>query len=246
MSFVTCKLSGRLGNNTLQIMNCISHAIKNKVPYFIPSFVRSKYTRVNPFDQFPLLTAELEAQIKYEHRDNGWKYTPIPYDGKPMRLHGYYQNLNYYDHYRTEIIKAFNLPKEIRYNECAIHIRLGDFKNQQHKWPVISPDYFKQAIDLMRSNGINKFTVYSDEIENAKDYLPFGEYIFQQKDVLTDWIELGSYEHQIIPNSTYSYSAAYLKRSTGLVIAPKACDWYGPANAEIYNKEFLPNNWIKI
>lgn len=246
MTFVTTKLTGRLGNNAIQVMACISHSIKHNIPYYIPSFVKSKYTRINPFDQFPLLTPELEAQIKYEHHDKGWHYTPIPHSAVPMRLHGYYQNLNYYDEYRQEIIKAFNLPKEIRYNECAIHIRLGDFARYPTKWPIMKPEYFTKAIEIMRANGVNRFTVYSDEIENAKDYLPYGEYSFMSKDVLTDWIEINSYEHQIIPNSTFSYSAAYLKRSSGIVIAPKCEDWYGVDNAEIFNKEFLPLNWVKI
>lgn len=245
MSFVCAKLTGRLGNNTIQIMNCIAHSLKHDAEYKIPSFVKSKYTRQNPFDHFPLLTPEDEANIKYEHHQDGWTFEEIPY--KPnMRLHGYYQNLNYYDKYREEIVEAFNLPKEIRYNECAIHVRLGDFKNQQHKWPVMPPSYFEQAIDLMRANGINKFSVYSDEIENAKDYLPYGEYAFYHKDPLCDWIEMSTYEHHILPNSTFSYSSAYLKRGSGIVIAPKDEDWYGEKNSHIFNKEFLPNKWIKI
>ncbi len=246
MSFVTCKLTGRLGNNSIQIMSCISYALKNSIPYYVPSFVKSKYTKKNPFDQFPLLTPELEAKIETEHHDDGWHYTPIPFLGLSVRLHGYYQNLRYYDEYRNEIIYQFDLPKEIRYNECAIHVRLGDFKHQQHKWPVMKPEYFEKAINLMRANGISRFHVYSDEPDLAKDYLPYGDYTFEHKDPLTDWIEISTYEHQIIPNSTYSYSASYLKRGDGIVVAPKAEDWYGPQNFHIFNKEFLPIKWVKI
>lgn len=243
--FITVRLTGRLGNCAIEIMNCIAHSLKHGAEYKIPSFVKSKYTKQNPFDHFPLLTPELEAQISYEHYDDGWHYTPIPF--KPnMRLHGYYQNLRYYDDYRKEIIEAFNLPHEIRYNECAIHIRLGDFKNQQHKWPVMKPEYFKAAIEFMRASGVNNFSVYSDEIESAKDYLPYGEYRFYHKDPLCDWIEMSTYEHHIIPNSTYSYSSSYLKRGSGITIVPKAEDWYGPANKKIYNAEFLPEKWQKI
>lgn len=227
-------------------MACISYAIKNNIPYYIPSFVKSKYTKNNPFDQFPLLTPELEAQIKYEHDDDGWNYTPIPKYNDNVRLRGYYQNLRYYDDYRKEIIEAFNLPKEIRYNECAIHIRLGDFKNYPDKHPVMKPEYFEKAVNLMRANGVQKFSVYSDEIENAKDYLPYGDYLFYHKDALSDWIEMSTYEHHIIPNSTYSYSSAYLKRGTGLVIAPKAEDWYGVNNKHIFNAGFLPAKWVKL
>lgn len=245
MSWITCKLSGRIGNNCIQIMNCIAHSLKYSADYKIPSFVKSKYTKINPFDQFPLLTPQDEAMISYEHHQNGWTFEPIPFKLN-MRLHGYYQNLRYYDDYREEIITQFNLPREIRYNECAIHIRLGDFKRYPDKWPIMKPEYFEKAVNLMRANGVNTFHVYSDEIENAKDYLPYGDYLFEHKDALTDWIEMSTYEHHIIPNSTYSYSAAYLKRGDGIVIAPKADDWYGKDNKHIFNAEFLPTKWVTI
>lgn len=247
-SFVTCKLTGRLGNNTIQIMACISHALRHNIEYKIPSFVKSKYTKKNPFDQFPLLTPQDEALITFEHNYDGWKFIPIPYDkANPyMRIAGYYQNLNYYDEHRTEIIERFGLPKEIRYNECAIHVRLGDFRRYPTKWPIMPKEYFTKAIDIMRANGVQKFSVYSDELNEVMNYLLPGDYSFEYKDPLTDWIELSTYEHHIIPNSTYSYSAAYLKRGSGLVVVPHEDKWYGVDNFHIFNKEFLPDKWIKI
>ena len=246
MSFVCPKLTGRLGNNAIQIMTCIATALKNNCEYKIPSFVKSKYTKTNPFDQFPLLTPEDEAKIEYEHHDDGWHYTPIPY--KPnMRLHGYYQNLNYYDDYRKEIIEAFNLPKEKK-EGCAIHVRLGDFRRYPTKWPIMTREYFYEAGNIMKANGINDFYVFSDEPKEAIQYISDkpGNLFFCNSDPLSDWIAMSQFSHHIIPNSTFSYSSAYLKRGEGITIAPKPESWYGQDNKHIFNAEFLPKNWIKI
>src|SRR5688572_3783908 len=141
MSFVSVKLSGRLGNNVFQIMTTIAHALKHNAEYKIPSFTKSKYTKNCPFDQFPKLTAEDESKIEYEHYQDGWTYKEIPY--KPnMRISGWYQNYQYFDEYRKEIIEAFNLPKE-KIDAVAVHVRRGDYLRYPTKHPVLGDEYYK-------------------------------------------------------------------------------------------------------
>src|SRR5688572_9295046 len=125
MSFVTCKLTGRLGNNVMQIMTTIAHALKHGADYKIPSFTKSKYTKNCPFNQYTKLTEEDEKKIEYENYKDGSTYKEIPY--KPnIRTSGWYQNYQYFDSYRKEIIEAFNLPKE-KIDAVAVHVRRGDF-----------------------------------------------------------------------------------------------------------------------
>jgi len=144
MSFVTCKLSGRLGNNAFQIMTTIAHAWRNGVEYKIPSYNQSKYTKKTPFDFFPLLTPDDEAKIQYEHRQDGWTFEPLPFTGKNTRLHGWYQNINYFDEYRKELIEAFNLPKE-KIDAVCVHVRRGDYAKYPTKWPMLPKDYYYNA-----------------------------------------------------------------------------------------------------
>src|SRR6187402_1304951 len=162
MTFITTKLSGRLGNNVFQIMTAMAHAWRNGVEYKIPSYTKSKYTKKTPFDFFPLLTPEDEAKIEYEHRQDGWTYEPLPF--KPnMRLHGWYQNLNYFDEYRKELIEAFNLPKE-KIDAVCVHVRRGDYARYPTKWPILGKEYYdasegtKIGEEIFRGKSVHLFS----------------------------------------------------------------------------------------
>ena len=243
MTFISTKLSGRLGNNVFQIMTCMAHAWRNGVDYKIPSFVKSKYTKKNPFDNFPTLTPEDEAMIEVEHYDDGWHYNSIPFENKNMRIAGYYQNLNYFNDYRKELIEAFDLPKE-KIDAVCVHVRRGDYARYPTKWPMLPNEYYLKAAKSL-STSLKEKTLpvhlFSDEdvdMTGADRYFIAG-------DPLEDWLLMTQYTHFIIANSTYSFTAAYLSGSDN-VIAPHPDRWYGPDNKMIFNGELIPENWIKI
>jgi hypothetical protein len=237
MSFVTCKLSGRLGNNVFQIMTAMAHAWRNGVEYKIPSFTKSKYTRKTPFDYFPLLTPEDEARIEYEHYQDGWTFNPIPYR-KNMRLSGWYQNYQYFNEYRKELIEAFNLPKE-KIDAVCVHVRRGDYRRYPTKWPMMPKEHYYSAFKSYTGLPLH---IFSDE-DISKDFpccerMPIG-------DPLEDWIRMIQYKYFVIANSTYSWTAAYLSGSDK-VIAPHPDKWYGPDNKHLYTGELILPQWIKI
>ncbi len=240
MTFITTKLSGRLGNNVFQIMTCMAHAWRNGVEYKIPSYTKSKYTKKTPFDFFPLLTPENEAKIEYEHRQDGWTYEPIPF--KPnMRLHGWYQNINYFDEYRKELIEAFNLPKE-KIDAVCVHVRRGDYASYPTKWPILPYEYYLDGI--YQSPEKKEFHLFSDDIRTATQF----EYCCEKYingDPLEDWLRMTQYKYFIIANSTYSWTAAYLSGSDN-VIAPHHSKWYGKNNQHIFTGELIPKTWHEI
>ena len=237
MTFITTKLSGRLGNNVFQIMTCMAHAWRNNVEYKIPSFTKSKYTRKTPFDYFPLLTPEDEAKIEVEHNQDGWAYNPLPFENKNMRISGWYQNLRYFDEYRKELIEAFNLPKE-KIDAVCVHVRRGDYARYPTKWPILGREWYSKAF---KQSG-TKFHFFSDEdIRGAF----VGDEYFIAGDPLEDWLRMTQYKYFIIANSTYSWTAAYLSGSDN-VIAPHHTKWYGKDNQHIFTGELIPENWIKI
>jgi hypothetical protein len=235
MSFVTCKLTGRLGNNVFQIMTAIAHALKNGVDYKIPSFTKSKYTRKTPFDFFPLLTPEDEAKIEYEHYQDGWTYNPLPYR-KNMRISGWYQNYLYFNDYRKELIEAFNLPKE-KIDAVCVHVRRGDYRRYPTKHPILPDSYYESAHKNFPNKQIH---IFSDE---DCEY-PANKYIING-DPLEDWIRMTQYKYFIIANSTYSWTAAFLSGSDN-VIAPHPDRWYGIDNKKIFTGELILPQWIKI
>jgi len=240
--FITVALSGRLGNNCMQIMTAISHAWRNGVEYKIPSYNRSKYTKQTPFDFFPLLTPEDEAKIEVEHRQDGWTFEPLPFTGKNTRLHGWYQNINYFDEYRKELIEAFNLPKE-KIDAVCVHVRRGDYAKYPTKWPMLPRNYYEAAYELSKSINI-PFHIFSDD-DIANEDFPYAHNFIVGNDPMNDWMLMTQYKYFIIANSTYSWTAAYLSGSDN-VIAPHHSKWYGKDNAAIYTGELIPSQWQQI
>lgn len=241
--FVTCRLSGRTGNNAFQIMTTIAHALKHGAEYKIPSFTKSKFTKQCPFDQFPKLTPEDEARIEFEHYQDGWAYEELPY--KPnMRISGWYQNINYFDGYRKEIIEAFNLPKE-KINAVAVHVRMGDYKRYPTKHPILSDEYYIKALHKIYYGGKKlPVHIFSDDEEAGLRFRDANEY-FINGGPMEDWVKMTQYKYFIIANSTYSHTAAYLSGSD-YVIAPHEDRWYGESNKHIYTGDLIPENWVKI
>ncbi len=241
--FIGVRLTGRLGNNVFQIMTCMAHAWRNGANYKIPGLTKSKYTRINPFQKFPLLTPSDEAKIEVEYHDSGWHYKPIPFEGKNMRIAGYYQNINYFDEYRKELIEAFDLPKE-KIDAVCVHVRRGDYAKYPDKWPVLPKQYYNDAIlQTSYSDFALPFHVFSDE--DLKGDFIYAKEHFIGGDPLGTWLRMTQYKYFIIANSTYSWTAAYLSGSDN-VIAPHPDRWYGPKNKHIYTGELIPKQWIKI
>jgi hypothetical protein len=238
--FITVALSGRLGNNCMQIMTAISHAWRNGVEYKIPSYNRSKYTKQTPFDFFPLLTPEDEAKIEVEHRQDGWTYEPLPFTGKNMRLHGWYQNINYFDEYRKELIEAFNLPKE-KIDAVCVHVRRGDYAKYPTKWPMLPKEYYEKWHFKECPLPCH---VFSDE-DVSKSFVGNMDEFIIGGDPLETWLRMTTYKFHVIANSTYSWTAAYLSGSDN-VIAPHHSKWYGKDNQHIFTGELIPKQWAQI
>ncbi len=242
MTFVTCKLSGRLGNNCFQILTTMAHAWRNGVDYKIPALTKSKYTRINPFQKFPLLTPQDEARIEVEYHDHGWHYKPIPFENKNMRIAGYYQNLNYFDEYRKELIEAFDLPKE-KIDAVCVHVRRGDYAKYPTKWPMLNGEYYTKArlLKYLKLSNVESH-IFSDE-DVSEDFR--ADKYFIAGDPLEDWLRMTQYKYFIIANSTYSWTAAYLSGSNN-VIAPHHTKWYGKDNQHIFTGELIPSQWQQI
>lgn len=240
MSFVTCRLTGRMGNNIMQIMTTMAHSFKHGLDYKIPPFVKSKFTNTHPFDNLPKLSKLDEARIKYEHYFDGWTYKEIP-NRENMRISGWYQNYRYFHEYRDRIIKEFNLPGE-KIDAVAVHFRAGDYRLYPDKYPLMPKEYYEQALSMFDGKEIH---VFSDEREEAMSRIPGADFYIIPRDGYADWLLMSRYKYFIIGNSTYSYTAAYLSGSNN-VVSPHHENWYNENNKHIFTGELIPPEWEQI
>jgi len=185
-------------------------------------------------------------------------YEPIPYSSKSQYLIGYFQTYRYAELNKVKsVMSSLTLPdkkifemEELAKQECPliVHIRLGDYL-QESSFGVLSHEYYDRAISLMTSKyNFEKIWVFSDDIENAKSYIPdrfttLCRWIDDKNDsacVTLEKMRLGS--GYVIGNSSFSWWGAFLARKISApTIAPNP--WFIGMKQP---NELIPSNWIII
>lgn len=196
------------------------------------------------------LRRNLKYQVIKERKDEAFPLDMRVYRKKRLRnkyLHGYFQNIYYYDTCREEIRRQFSprepLPEQtVRLmeelageNTCSLHIRGGDIK----PLPV---EYYKEAVARLKREypGI-RFVVFSNVRELAQQYIrelgePESCFIWELGS-FSDFDELflmKSCRCHILSDSTFSRWAALLDEGQGMVAAPAS-----PDQEKIYPPEWI-------
>ncbi len=155
------------------------------------------------------------------------------------KIDGNFQSTKYLANNREKIISWFKIKNDFKKiktddNTCLIHLRCGDFYNQKDVFLPIS--YYKNAMNVVRGVNPNiKFCCVTDQPEIARKFLSDVEIVgssLNTKDknmashhfggaIGTDFSLLLNAKYLIIPNSSFSWWAAYLNTNTKIVIAPK-------------------------
>jgi hypothetical protein len=136
-------------------------------------------------------------------------------------------------------------------NSLCVHVRRGDYVgNTNHE--IVNKDYYDKGIDKLKvMTNIDKIYVFSDDIRWCEKNLKFdiptmfvGDEYAGEK---AEWhhILMRSCKNFIIPNSTFSWWAAWLSDSRNkIIIAPK--QWFPNSSIHADNTDIIPDNWIKI
>lgn len=177
-------------------------------------------------------------------------------------VEGYFQSYSYFDKYKNEIIRNlnFNLIDDDEYlkylnsiissNSVCIHIRtLQSSENVtiEKKRELLDANFYKEAIkklSLFQSNNL-VFFVFAMNLSWSKKNLPKGyKYVFVEpkiKNDLFDFILMSKCKSFIIPNSTYSWWAAYISDSEIV--------YYNKQKKPIdvgVKGNYFPKHWVQI
>lgn len=181
------------------------------------------------------------------------KYVPIP-ETDHLVLRGYFQNLNYFDHYKDRFMELFSpLREDMEYIQtkypwffetqdlCCIHFR-DNIKENGFKTIFFTPDteYFEKAMAYFPETTL--FVVVSDSLEVAKQIMPRNKKIvfIENEPFWIDFNILRFAKNLIISNSTFSWWAAYLNpHQDKIVIRP---DFWLDTHEDIV----CPKEWIKV
>ena len=170
-------------------------------------------------------------------------------------LSGYFQTDKYFAHIEDELrsLLTFNdsiqstadklFPKS-EYQTVSIHIRRGDYVNQEQYHPVCGYDYYTSALSEF-SNEYYNFIVFSDDIDYCKEMFGDSENLLyiDNKDPYIDLCLMSMCDHNIIANSSFSWWGAWLnKNKDKKVVAPK--QWFGSAYNFHNLNDLYCKNWI--
>lgn len=260
------KIQGGLGNQLFQFFLSFSF-IKNEKIYFDISHFNKYKDRNFKLD---LIIKDLDyinlsfLQNRYLKRilnlffpkryfiqSNPFENTNFNHTGFAY-LDGYWQNLNYLNKYKSEILskislKDFDTESVIKYkksvtnSDVIVHVRRGDYVGNKIHF-TCDFNYYNNAIKLMNDMfEVTNIYFISDDIIYCKE--TFKEinnavFIENTEDEIEDFILINSFNNIIISNSTFSWCAAWLTNVEKTIIAPKK--WINQeVNVNLYPKEWL-------
>ena len=279
---ITCNLMGGLGNQIFQIFTTIAYSIKSRNKFqFLNidtlgegsttirnTFWKTFFSKLKPFliDKLP--------QPMHVIREKNFTFNELPIyemSDRNVMIFGYFQSYKYFKNEFLTICRIVdiysmknNLLKKINYdntfldNTISLHFRIGDYKKNQEYHPIMTKEYYLNALNLIKQfNPKSKFNVMffceESDIEHVNITVNFlkdnlHEYNFIRGDSdLDDWEQMllmSCCHHNIIANSSFSlWGALFNFQADKIVCYPSK--WFGDiANHD--TKDLCPNDWFKI
>ena len=249
---------GRLGNAMFQIASTIGIA-RNSGNFFAFPYWKN-YDALDRFNASEDIDMQkhfvhplpiMDESLNYRNFDCSWGYHEFPIGDENLNLIGHMQSEKYFKDCKNLVRHFLTMKQPERYYKpedgtamVAIHLRCGDYDDNYH--PIMSREYYEEAISIMKSLGLYKFCVYSDDLDKAKTIFDgLGDIVYADSyGTIEDLYSMSQCSHFIIANSTYSWWGAWLsKNESKVVIAPKK--WFGII-AGISSEDIYCKNWIVI
>jgi hypothetical protein len=142
------------------------------------------------------------------------------------------------DQFEQEFGETFRKNKTI-----TVHIRRTDYLKYGKRDISLPIDYFKRRLEAL--GNIDDHLVYfvSDDLEYVKSY--FKErpnYIYSDRDEITDFQIIKNADIAIISNSSFAWWATYMSEKDNLVYAPK--NWLGFRIGKEHPKRVMTDRFI--
>ena len=276
MTKLNIKLRGRLGNQLYQIMTGLSYAINNNISF--DNIYITNYKNINDsniFQSISFLFKQPTNTKSFTIKDcNDLGYYNLPFQKcDQIIMDGYFQSYLFFEKNFEQLKSILNIKllqnkvKDeflhlINEADATIHFRIGDYVKCKNSHPILSIDYYVNAINKL--NTINpeckKFLIFYEPndhkiIKQKLNILmnKFKNHEFMMIDnQIEDWKQMlimSLIKNNIIANSTFSWWSAYLNiNNNNTVIYPSI--WFG---LKIFKnmttkqkKDRFPEKWICV
>lgn len=230
-------------------------------------------------DKFPFLP--LHNQPAYMCSNSVWQKCEESPDeellyntNNNIMLHGYFQSHKYFQENYDIICRMLNIAEkrldtleevvdkhlsaQFLEKSISMHFRLGDYKKIPAYHPIMTPDYYKKALQYIVNHidyTPNVLYFCEDEdveavnetIQILKNEFPTIEFE-RGTNTLDDWQQMllmSCCNHNITANSSFSWWGAYFNvNPTKIVCYPSI--WFGPAMSDVDVSDLFPDEWVKI
>jgi len=182
-----------------------------------------------------------------------------------LYLMGYWQSYKYFESIKAILQSEISPKKAIDTHyqsylqkiqsttSAMVHVRRGDYVNLASAAKVhgfIGLDYYLEGMKLLLGkNPETHFFVFSDDIDWAKENLPYPERTtfvqsINSSDAVIQELELMTHcQNHLIANSSLSWWAAWLsKNPNGVILCPKK--WMNDTSLDL--NDLLPPSWQRI
>jgi hypothetical protein len=278
---------GGLGNQLFQIFTTLAYCLRFQKNIVLP-YTKILTIGINRNTYWESLLSNLKLYTTFNHT-YGFKnedlflfqkYKELDHYYKEIQeihntnilFYGYFQSYKYFqdqfdkilslikmEKMKKEIIKEFPQYFSSESILISIHFRLGDYKFKQEYHPIISYEYYNNAlshilclIDLKKPVSILYFCEEEDNyiidpiIKNLEKLFYSFSFI-KVNDNIEDWKQMlimSNCHHNIIANSTFSWWGAYLNTNKDKIVYYPS-QWFGTL-ANKNTDDMFPENWIKI
>ncbi len=239
---------GRFANGAYQVAGVIGIARRNGLTPVFPQWqnhwARDAFGSKEDAEIYKHLVNPLPSipdGVTFQDRAIEWGYYDLDLPQGNWNLSGHFQSTKYFEHCLDEVRWYLTFKDEPPQNDyVAIHVRLGDYDNAYH--PRLDMTYYAPA---MAQFADEKFLVFSDDIESARQMFGSKAEYSEGRDYLEDFKLMKRCKHFIIGNSSYSAMAAVLAdHPDKKVIAPRP--WFGHRYANINGEDIYNPDWDVI
>lgn len=273
MTVITCRLMGGLGNQLFQIFATISYALEHGFEFEFTNAETLPYGTVRPTHWNDLLQ-ELKPFTKLQYDSNyklysepEYSYNKLPDFTQDTMICGYFQSEKYFSEYFDDIMcltgineQRDQINAQAQSYDLAIHFRITNYREIEEIHPVQKGEWYQKAYSLCQDSTpeLKRVLVFcqpedQEEVNNiinqylqpiSRDDVRF-EMISATIPAWKQMLMMSCCPRLIIPNSTFSWWAAYISGSCD-VWHPDYQDWYGPA-FKGDAKDLIPNRgWTAV
>jgi hypothetical protein len=191
-----------------------------------------------------------------------------------IMISGYFQSYKYFQENFDVICRILNIAEkrldileevvktqhslDFLEKSISMHFRLGDYKKSPDYHPIMSPEYYKNALKyIINHTDYTPNVLYfcededlesvNETIQLLKNEFPTIEFE-RATNELDDWQQMllmSCCNHNIIANSSFSWWGAYFNvNPTKIVCYPSV--WFGPKMSDVVVSDLFPDDWVRI